>query len=475
MESGVILAAVVAYLALMVVLGVWYGRKIKNNDDFMVAGRSLSQLILTGTLLATWTGAGTIIGRANFSYTYGPLASIFYSVGPPLGILIMYFFLAKRIRALGKYTVPQIIELRYGRGVRLVAAGAIVIAYMAIVSEQISALGYILNLTTGIPPEVGEVVGLCLILFTAVAGGILSLAYTDAISAVLITGAMVGGVVFVLFSLDGFTGLAAGLPDSQMTWTGGLTSIQLLGFILPGLFLFLGDQNMYQRFGAAKSPEVARKSALGFLVGDVVFYGAVIILASSAAVLLPEIAPDTAILRLATDSLPLVMGAALLMAGTAFVITTGNSFVLSASSNLVQDIYVSLTRRRGDETRRMLMLTRVTIVVVGVVAYGIAKLFPNVLEIQVFAYTMYGAVITPCLLAVFLTTRVTPAGAVASMLTGITMTVLWEFGLDKPYDWNSVLVSLPLAIAALALVSLFTKPRPVRAEESDAVTETESA
>ena len=459
MKNAVILCAICAYVVVMVAIGVWASRKVRNNHDFMLAGQRLGRLVLTGTLLATWTGAGTIIGRASFSYTYGPLASIFYSLGAPVGILVMYLFLARRVRQWGKYTVPEIMESRYGPSVRLVTAFAILLAYTGIMSEQVRGLGYILHLTTGFPEEVAKLAGLAVIVFLAFSGGLISVAYTDAISALLITVALVGGFVFVLVGVGGFGGLAASLPADHMTWSGGLSPIQMVGYVLPTLLLILGDQNMYQRFSAAQTPEIAKKSTLGFLAGDVLFYGAVIVLASGAAVLLPGIAPDTAILRLATDTLPVAFGALLLMAGTAFIITTGNSYLLSAAGNLVHDIHRSLTRREHSAPRELL-LTRIAIVALGLFAYAIGEFFPSVLEIQVFSYTMYGAVVTPSLLAVFLWKRATSAGAIASIITGIIATVGWEFVLDKPFDWNSVLVSLPLALLALVGVSLATTPRP---------------
>lgn len=458
MDHGTVAIALTGYLTLMVLISVWYARKVKDNDDFVLAGRSLSQLVLTGTLLATWTGAGTIIGRANFSYTYGPLASVFYSAGAPLGILVMYFFLAERIRRLGKHTVPEIIELRYGRRVRVLAAFAIVLAYVAIASEQVRALGYILHLTVGVPELYGEILGLALILLTAALGGLLSLAYTDALSAAIIAVGLTGGLVFVLFAVDGLGGMAASLPAQKMDWTGGLTGLQMVGFVLPTLLLFLGDQNMYQRFGSAISPRTAKKAAAGFLAGDIFFYAAVALMASGAAVLLTGLDnPDHAILRLATDELPGVLGIAMIVAATAFIITTGNSYLLSTSTNLVNDIYATLSRRQHNSVRLM-WLTRATIVTVGIAAYVVGKLFPTVLEIQLFAYTMYGAVITPCLLAVFVTRRVTPAGAGASIVAGIAATVFWEFGLGTPNDWNSVLFALPVSVVTLAVVSALTRP-----------------
>jgi SSS family solute:Na+ symporter len=458
MEHGTTIVALVGYFALMIGISLWYARRVKNNEDFVVAGRSLSRLILTGTLLATWTGAGTIIGRANFSYTYGPLASVFYSMGAPLGIAIMYFFLAERIRRIGKVTVPEIIEMRYGRNVRIFAAGAIVLAYVAIASEQVRALGYVMHLAAGVPEIYGELVGLTLILLTAALGGILSVAYTDAISAALIALGLFGALVFTLVAVGGFSGLTEALPAEKLSWTGGMTAFQMLGFVLPTLLLFMGDQNMYQRFGSATDPKTAKRAAGGFFFGDVFFYAAVALLASGAAVLLPGLGnPDLAILRLATDELPAVLGVAMIVAATAFIITTGNSYLLSTSTNLVNDIYASLTRKEHTSAQFMWM-TRCTIVVVGIAAYVTGKLFPTVLEIQLFAYTMYGAVITPCLLAVFVSKRVTPAGAVASMAVGIVATIFWEFGLGTPNDWNSVLFSLPLAVVTLIVVSAFSKP-----------------
>lgn len=458
MNNALILGVICAYLILMIAMGIWAARKVENNHDFMLAGQRLGRLVLTGTLLATWTGAGTIIGRASFSYTYGPLASIFYSLGAPTGILILYFFLAKRVRQYGKYTVPEIMESRFGPSVRLVTAVAILLAYTGIMSEQVRGLGYILHLTTDFPEEVAKLAGLAVIVFLAFSGGLISVAYTDAISALLITVGLVGGFAFVLIGVGGFGGLAESLPPEDMTWSGGLTPIQVLGYVLPTLLLILGDQNMYQRFAAAQTPEIAKRSTLGFLVGDVVFYGAVIVLASGAAVLLPGIAPDTAVLRLATDTLPVALGAVLLMAGTAFIITTGNSYLLSAAGNLVHDVYRSVSRREHS-AQRELLLTRLAIVGLGVLAYAIGEFFPSVLEIQVFSYTMYGAVVTPSLLAVFLWKRATGAGSIASIVTGIVATLAWEFVLDKPFGWNSVLVSLPLAVVALVAVSLATTPR----------------
>lgn len=77
---------IMAYLVLMVVLGFYFARRVKSSEDFMVAGRTLSSWVLAGTLLATFVGSGTIVGGASFIYQFGPIASIFFFIGNPIGI-----------------------------------------------------------------------------------------------------------------------------------------------------------------------------------------------------------------------------------------------------------------------------------------------------------------------------------------------------------------------------------------------------
>lgn len=464
MAGTILLSLVTFYLLAILAAGLLLSRRIKGTDDYMVAGRRLGRLVLTGTLLATWTGAGTIVGRANFAYQYGPLASIIYAAGAPIGVLIIYFFVAGKIRGLGKYTVPQILGTHYGRLVQALAAVPILLAYLAITSQQFITLGYILNLTVGLPTDTGTVIGAGVIVFLAVAGGLISVAYTDAVTALVIAIGLFTSLIFVMLSIGGLGGLFENLPAMKTTWNAGFTPVQLLGFFLPTLILFLGDQNMYQRFSSASSPEVARRSALGLFWGDVLFYSMVTLLASSAAILLPRIEPDKAILALATDYLPLVFGGLILVAATGFAITTGSSFILSAGGNLVFDLYRTISGKEHG-SRTYLVMTRVTVALLGLGALATGTLFPSVLDIQLYSYTIYGAAITPSLLAIFFWPRATKVGALGSLITGVVATLFWE--ITQPLDWNSVLFSLPLSVVVLVVLSLMTRPLSAEARQSE--------
>jgi SSS family solute:Na+ symporter len=454
-------AILVAYLVAMLLVGAWFSRRryVATAEDFVFAGRSLPRPVMVGTLLATWVGSGTIIGGANFVYTYGPLASIFFFAGTPAGIVVIYL-IARRIRAASKYTVPELLEARYGLATRLVAAAITLLAYTGITAYQFTGGGYIISLITPLSPTQGAVVVALIITFLAFGGGLKSVAWTDFLSAVVIVGSLLIALPVILGGeLGGFDDYWSRLPEPATTLSGGLAPIQLLGFFLPLFMLILADQNMYQRLAAARDENSARTATAGFFFSSFLVTVPVAILASAAVILLPDIDPDTAILSLASEGyLPAVLGGLLLAAALAFIITTGSSFLLSGAGNVVYDGVRRFSKGELGDQRRV-RVHRLSILVIAAVAYVLGRYFPVVLELQLYSYTIYGVAIAPPVLAIFFWKRATKAGALTAMALGSMVTIVWE-QLGRPGDVNSVLVSLPVALISLVVVSLLTPPPP---------------
>lgn len=455
---SVYLIAVIIYLLFMAGLGVYFSRtEVKDGDDFMVAGRRLPLFVVIGTLLATFVGSGTVVGGASFIYQYGPFAAIFNLGGGIVGAVILYF-IASKVRKSEIYTVPQLMEKRFGKITRFIASIIILFAFIGITAYQFTGGAYVLQLTTGMSLEWGAIIICILVIFLTVSGGLFSVAYSDALSAVLIVIGFIIGVPFALNAAGGFEGLSLSLPEHTKTWNGGLSFIQLLGFFLPLFLLVLGDQNMYQRFSASKSEKVAKNSVLGFIVGNIMVVGLTIILATTAIVIFPDIAPDSAILTLAVEGLPIFIGILILCSAVAFIITTATSYLLSASGNIVYDLYYFISgNKKPLSQKQTLWFSRVTVGVIGILAYVLGRFFPTVLEIQMYSYTMYGASITPAILAAILWKKATTAGVLTSMILGGVSTITWEMVLNRPNDWNSVIVALPLSVASLIIVSLLTQ------------------
>jgi Na+/proline symporter len=140
---------ILGYLGVLMALNFVRARQVKNQEDFMVAGRRLSVPVMVFTLVCTWIGSGTFIAGAEYAYRAG-LSSLWMPAGAWLGISVIYF-LAGKIRTFGQYTIGDILEVRYGRFARLFGAVALVISFVTIVSYQFKAGGLILNVITQRP------------------------------------------------------------------------------------------------------------------------------------------------------------------------------------------------------------------------------------------------------------------------------------------------------------------------------------
>lgn len=197
--QAVHLVILILYLVVMLAVGAYFSRasQVRTGDDFMFAGRRLPRVVLIGTLLATWVGSGTIVGGANFAYTYGPFAAMIFFLGTPVGIVVLYFAAAK-VRALSRYTVPELLEVRFGVGVRMVGAVIILLAYVGITAYQFTGGGYILSLVTALSETQATILVTAVVTLLAIGGGLFSVAWTDFLSALLIIFSLVVSVPIVL-------------------------------------------------------------------------------------------------------------------------------------------------------------------------------------------------------------------------------------------------------------------------------------
>ena len=223
---------------------------------------------------------------------------------------------------------------------------------------------------------------------------------------------------------------------------------QVLGYVLPTLFLVLGDQNMIQRFSSAKDSRTARKSNVGLVIAEVVVCALIIGLVTCAIPLYPtNDSADTILFQLAAQKLPTVLGGIVMAACMSFVITTGDSYLLSTASNLTYDVWVRLIKKDADDKQKLNML-RISIVLVAFLAFVLGFYFPDILSVQMYAYTMYGALFYK---------KATKAGGLAGIITGAVTTIIWDVVLRSPGGVQSAIISVPLAFIAIFLVSAITQ------------------
>jgi len=455
---------VLGYIGLVIIIGFYYSRRLESSEDFVLAGRTLGTFVIMGTMFATWCGGGTVTGGYNsLAYSFGLGPALFFGVPSLIGVLFL-FLIANRIRAMETLTIPEMLEMKYGPFARALGTVIIVLAYIAIVSYQYTGLGFILNVSTGLPVETGTILGAIAMILLATTGGLKGVATTDAFGATIIMISLVLGVPAVFSAAGGWNNIVANLPPTHFKLMGSLTGIEMLGYLIPTLFLLLADQNMYIRIAAAKEDKDARMGIMGWLIAMIVTISTIPLISLTARSLYPNIDPGMALLA-STLVMPTVIGGLLLAGAAAFLITTGDSYLLTAATNIVHDLYeVYVKPDITDEER--LKITRWLIPILGILAYILVQYFPTVLAAQMYAYTVYGAGITPAVLGIILWKRVNKYGGIASMVAGTLATLVWELVLSKPMGIDSAVIAVPIAIVALIVVTLVTSDNK---ETSEAV------
>lgn len=464
---SIYLLAVIAYLTLLVLAAFFRSRKVQSGDDFLVAGRSLPASVLVFTLLSTWIGSGSLFAGAGLGYRAG-FSALWQSAGAWVGIALIYF-IAPRVRRIAQYTVPDILELRYGPAARILGTITIVLAYTTIAAYQFRGGGRLLNLVAGVDPTMGALItaAFC-VAFTAFAG-MMSIAYLDIGNGLMMLLGVGLAIVFLIGDAGG-TGAALGaLRPDQLTLFGAMTPLDAFALFLPTMFLLLGEANMYQKFFSAKSEQAAKLAVIGWIVGTIFVETLIDSVGVFGSVVLPGMdtsASETIVVSVALRVLPTVLGVLLLCGAAAIIVSTANSFLLTPSTNLMRDVYQRFINPAATD-RQIVLYTRGLVVILGAVGFVAGNFFPTILAMALWAYTMYGAGITPALLGALIWPRATRAGGVASIAVGMATTLLWEIialqrgtGGEPNYLFGlaTVYPALTFSIAALVIVSLATPP-----------------
>jgi SSS family solute:Na+ symporter/sodium/proline symporter len=469
--------------------------KVHTRADYLVAGRSLPAFVLVFTLLSSWIGSGSLLGGAENAYKHG-FAALWQAAGGWAGLALIYF-IAPRARRFAQYTIPDLLEVRYNQTARVLGVTAILFTYTAITSYQFIGGGDILHLI--FPGSISAIHGRYLIaafviVFTAIAG-MSSVAYMDVAIGLLATFTLCAALPVLLHSfafanLTGWSAVRAALPATHFQLFGDLHPFNstvgpnllpdgtherissALEIFLPTCLLMLGNQSMYQKFFSAKSEKDASRAVAGWIVGTVILETVIVALAVAGSAIFPtgdvhdhprEILAYTG-LHAFTGSRPLMLlGALLVGAIFAKIVSTANNYLFSPAANLVNDIFVRYIRPKAGN-KQILLVSRLMVVLLGLWALYQGLHTESVLKKSLYAYTIYSAALTPVILAAFYWRRATASAAVASIFTGTFVTVFWDTAFIHTHlpavlaERDAIFPALIASLLCLVTVSLLTPP-----------------
>jgi solute:Na+ symporter, SSS family len=455
-------------------------RSGESSSQFFLAGRGLKWPVVGASLFATNIGAEHLVGLSGDAYRYGLCAgTVELTTCICLGIACAWLFpyyLRTKV-----FTIPEFLELRFNRTARVFFSGLmLVICIMTKLAFHLYAGALVLhglfgwNLMSTV-----VLVGTAIAVITMV-GGFTAVAYTDSIQ----TGIMIAGCSLVLFTglhqVGGWHALISRMPEAMHVakpyddpnypfW--GI----ILGAFYGGIFYWGMDQVNVQRVLGARNLQEARK---GSMFAVLLKLSPIFIFALPgviAAALYPGRDPKTTFITLLNDLLPNGIRGLVLAALISALIGSSLSVMNSISTLVVKDFLLHFSTHASE--KRQILMGRVAIVLATPLAIAGAYLIyttPDGLYRYLQAISIYLIMpITPAIFFGIMSKRVTFPGAVASVLAGSALAVLfvtdqligsrgsqwfpwlhWKLTLNYTYRglWGTL-----VSIAVLFLVSSFTR------------------
>jgi SSS family solute:Na+ symporter len=455
------LIIVVVYSLAMIGVGLGARKKVKSQNGFFVAQRQINVALITGSLVATAVGGSVTVGMAGLGFGRG-LTGVWWLLVGSIGLFILGMFFAHKVRGTALYTLPELAEKQYDRRVGLAASILIVIAWVGVVAGQIVAAGKVLSIL-GIGSGAFWMV-IFTIVFVAytVIGGQLSVIRTDLYQAIIIYLGIFVALALFLPQVGGLDGLRLSLPQdffsfpvsSQFDWKALLSLLILVGAT------YVVGPDMYTRLFCAKNEKTAQRATFLSAFAFVPLAFAIVLIGMGARVLYPQISPEQAFPQVITGVFSPWLGGLILAALVAALMSSADTCLLSQGVILTQDIIKRFLPSLGEE--KTILLTRFNIIILGLLALGLAMTLKGVISSLLFAYTIFTCGLVVPVIAGFYKDRlkVTPRGALAALIGGGIIGLVGKIpGFDIPLKADLGLIGFAVSAILLFGVSLLTRKR----------------
>jgi SSS family solute:Na+ symporter len=369
----------ILYVVVLLGFGFFECKKIKNFDDFIISGRTQKTSAIAYSILATCIGASATIGVVSTARDIGFPAFWWLGAGA-VGLLFQSFFLSRKVRAVGAYTLPDLTEKLMGRDARLLTSIIVVIAWTGIIAAQFVAGAKLLSAFGGIDPNVSIIVTALVIVAYSALGGQSSVMKTDRVQFALLGGALVFTLVYL------YAGYPVPLAEVRFDLTNGdFTSENLVYYLLVVGGSYFVCPLLFSRILTARDVRTARRasflSALGLVTVSVV-----ITLIGIWAAFHIDPSYDRDILGfIIAEKLPAAGDLALLLGLVSAIISSADTCLFAVASIVEYDIL------KQERVRT----TRIVIGLIGFAAAILAMKNPDIISLLIQAYAVFTAGVVP--------------------------------------------------------------------------------
>lgn len=501
MENTVqIMITMAVYMAVVIIIGIIFARKAnKDSEAYFLGGRTLGPWVTAMSAEASDMSGWLLMGLPGIAYWCGIADAAWTAIGLAAGTYVNWLITSKRLRRYSEkagnaITLPEFFSNRFhekSKVVMTVSALFILIFFTVYAASCLVTCGKLFSTLFGLDYVPMMIVGAVFVLVYTIIGGFLAESASDfmqaivmiiALIVVVVTGtAAAGGLGAVIDnakSIPGFLeffGIAAPVTEDGVQQVvngvpqfGAAESYSFLS-VVSALAWGLGYFGMPQvllRFMAIRTERELTSSRRIATVWVVISLVVAVFIGVMGRSLYPdalttESSAENIFIVLSTRLLPPLL-AGLVMAGIlAATISSSDSYLLIAASAFSKNIYQSLMRRNATD-KQVLWVSRITLLVITIIAVIIALDENSVIfTIVSFAWAGFGATFGPLMLLSLFWKRINRAGAIAGMIGGGSMVFIWNL-LIRPlggiWDIYELLPAFLFSALCIILVSLLTAP-----------------
>lgn len=464
------LIIILLYMAATVAIGLIASRlesrhSKQSNDDFLMAGKSLGPIVLAGTLFAANTGGASTTGIATNVYSYG-LSACWYVIAAGIGFVLVAF-IAPYFRKAQANTVPEIISKRYGKASHIFTAFTSIAALFMATGAQIIATASIINVVTGISFQIAAVITTVVVIIYTMVGGFKSVTAANIMHVIFITVGMTIAMFIMVNSksVGGFGALfskAKTISDSSggnldllsMTKIGFTT---VFGYIAMYFMTFPTGQEIVQTYCSAKD---GKSAMFGSFIAGIL--SAVYAIVPAIIGLLAYVCIDgyalggaqkNALAEATIRFAPSVVAGLVLAAIVAATMSSASGNMIGTATMFTNDVFTPYINKGVKEDKKEVWISRLTMVVVGLVGLAVALKASNIISVMMGAFALRSAGPFAAFICGIFYKNVTQRAGFISIVIGTIVAAVWIYALHTPWGLSAMVPGGIVAFISIFLLS----------------------
>jgi len=443
-----LIVVMVAYTAVIILYGLYQGRKVKNDADYAIAGRQLPGWVAALSERATGESSWALLGLPGAAYATG-LTEIWTAIGCVIGIITAWFAISWRLRdAAEKYNVTTFTEFiakkhgEMGKYLRIVGSSTIVFFFFFYVGAQFLGGGKTLHTMFQLDERLGMLIIALIIVPYTIYGGFRSVVYTDVIQAiVMIIALVVGPIVGIIYIANQPGMFATSISDALEMAGPSYTSIYgagsgfAAGIVIAGgfswFFGFLGGQpQLSTRFMAIRNKKQVKQARnVGTIWTIFAYIGALSLGWIGIAIFGPNNLADREYVMPAVilEIFPPAIAAILISGAIAAMTSTANSLLILSSTELSENIINPLMKKKNKNSNKVLFRSRMITALLAAIALILAYVLSSQLIFTLVSYVWagIGGTFSVVILLSLFWKKYHGKAALFTIIAGMLFTIIW--------------------------------------------------